>query len=131
MPHQTRWTENGCHLTVFDTIDGPELIRINDEMCGAEQFDNIQYFVRDLSRIRMNRLCPSDLIEAAYINTVASTYKPRLRGAFIVSDPVTESHVQHYIDQSKKAGNHWEMAIIHDPDAALQWATAHLPQRDH
>ncbi len=124
MPHKTQWTENGCHQTVCDTIDGHELVRINDEMCGAEQFDNIQYFIRDLSRILMNRLQPSDLVEAAYINYVASTYKPRLRGAFVVGDPITESHVQHYIHQSNMAGNHWELAIFHDHDAALKWATA-------
>jgi hypothetical protein len=124
MPHQTTWTDNGCHLTVWDTIDGAELIRINDEMCGSERFDSLDYFVRDLSRIQMNRLVHSDLLEAAYILKVASSYKSRLRGAFIVSDPVTESHVQNYIQQSRQAGNPWEMQIFHDPAAALQWATA-------
>lgn len=124
MPHETTWTEKDCHLTVYDTIDGAELIRINDEMCGSERFDSLDYFVRDLSRIKMNRLQPSDLLEAAYINQVASSYKPHLRGAFIVSDPVTESHVQNYIQQSRQAGNPWEMRIFHDPAAALQWAAA-------
>ncbi len=124
MPHQTVWTDKGCHLTVYDCIDGSELVNINNEMCGSEHFDSIDYFIRDLSRIQINRLQPSDLLEAAYINSVASSYKPHLRGTFIVSDPITESHVQNYIEQSRRAGNPWKMKIFHDMKAALQWATA-------
>lgn len=121
MGHKTTWTSDGCHVDVYDVITGGELAQINEEFCSSEHFDNVKYFIRDLTKIKSNLLQEDDIMEAAFIASVASGYSRRIRAAFVVHDVTTERLVKKFALYSMNAGSKWNIKIFKDAASAADW----------
>ncbi len=123
MAHKTRWAQGGCYVDVFGEITSQELSQINSEMTGSPHFDDMKFFVRDLSGITRQSIDLDSIVVAAFCNQAASTYKRKLRGAFVVTDAATRERVLHYIAESRALGSTWELRMFEDQRSANAWAT--------
>lgn len=124
MSHVTHWVPAGCLVDVSGTIDNQELAQINSEMTGSPRFDDIAYFLRDLTAITRQGIDFDALSYAAFFNWGASLSKKHLRGAFVVGDEQTAQRVGHYIRESARAGSSWDQRVFVDRASALTWAEA-------
>ncbi len=58
---------------------------------------------------------------AAYINYSASSYKKKLKGAFVIDNEKIKENVKFYIETSEKIGITWEQRIFANIHEALVW----------
>lgn len=124
MAYTTTWIGNGCIVDLHDEITGEEFAAINDELCGSPRLDEVRFFVRDLTRVSMARVDGAVLEVAAFINAVASSYKWRLKGAFVVAGHEVRDHILRYLEQSRIAGCTWDQQIFCCRETALAWASS-------
>jgi hypothetical protein len=124
LAHVTRWTDVGCIVDVQGEMTNEELRAINGELTGSARFEDLGYFVRDLTGVTRQSLALDELTCAAYTNWAASAYNKELRGAFVVGDAATLARVDYYIQQSQQAGCRWELKVFSNFAAALAWAEA-------
>ncbi len=95
----------------------------SSEMTGSPHFDDMKFFVRDLSGVTQQSIDLDSIVVAAFCNQAASTYKRKLRGAFVVTDAATRERVLHYIAESRALGTTWELRMFEDQPSANAWAT--------
>lgn len=121
MAHNTDWNEKGCIVHISEKLTYKEIEMINCELTSNYSFDDIKYFIRDLTAVNSFEISEDELEYEAYINLGASLYKKRLKGAFVIKLKKVEDYVKFYIDTSKNIGNPWEQKIFSNFDDAFKW----------
>jgi len=121
MPHKTIWNDVGCIVEINGVISYDDVEKINSELCSSHNFINIDYFIRDLTAVQSVSISKYELEIAAYINYSASSYKKKLKGAFVIDNEKIKENVKFYIETSEKIGITWEQRIFANIHEALVW----------
>ena len=121
MSHRTVWSDDGCIVHISDKLIYKEVEEINRELCSNYNFDNIKYFLRDLTAVKSVEISKDELEYAAYINFAASSYKQKLKDAFVINHKKIEENVNFYIETCKSIGISWDQRIFPDAVQALAW----------
>jgi len=121
MPYKTVWNNAGCIVEIYGAINYEDVEKINTELCSSYNFINIDYFIRDLTAVKSVEISKYELEIAAYINYSASSYKKKLKGAFVINNEIIKNNVKFYIETSEKIGITWEQRIFANIHDALAW----------
>ena len=121
MAHRTTWEKDGCIIRIFGTFSADELEGINEEFTNHKNFDEVHYFIRDLTEIQEIKLSLDDIQVMAYKDAASSLSSKKIRGAFIVNNEMTAQISSYYIEQSLEAGSRWIQSIFYDFETAEKW----------
>jgi hypothetical protein len=121
MSYEMIWEAKGVYVTFWGNVDTQQVDSATCDMYNHKRFDDIDYFIWDATQIKNLDMTQDDTEIIAYTDNVASSYKNRLKGAFIASDPEVCEVVRQYIELSIAIGNPWEHRLFSDEIMARNW----------
>lgn len=124
MAYMMNWETRGVFVTFAGHVDAQQVESATCEMYNHKRFDDIEYFIWDATQIKSLDMTQDDTEIIAYTDNVASSYKHRLKGAFIANDPEVCEVVRQYIELSIAIGNPWEHRLFSDEINARNWVAS-------
>lgn len=121
MSYKMNWEANGVYVTFEGHVDAQQVDSATCEMYNHKCFDDLEYFIWDATQMKSLDMTQDDTQIIAYTDNVASSYKHRLKGAFIANDPAVCALVRQYIELSIAIGNPWEHRLFGSEIMARNW----------
>ena len=123
MAHNTTWEESGIYWQFFGYVSAQEVEEANNEMYGDLRFDDIKYFIWDMSNATGWGMTESDAAYSAATDKGASRTTKKVKGALISNDEKVRAIMNIYIEVSSKIENPWELRIFNKLEDAREWVS--------
>jgi len=121
MPHKTIWEKDGIYWQFYGDITLAEVHEANGEAYGDHRFDDIKYFIWNMTDVNNLEMSLDDAKKPACTDEVASSYKRRLNGAFAATDKHIRKVIERYIELSIEHKSTWNLKLFYTEDDARKW----------
>ena len=124
MTYKITWGKEGINFQFFGDVTASELHDANNEIYGDHRFDDIKYFIWDMTGAKNLEMIKDEAEISVYTDHVATSYKRSLKGAFVANDKHVRKIIKHYIDKSIKLGSTWELNLFYKTEDAKEWISS-------
>jgi hypothetical protein len=104
-----------------DKVTYLELREVGAAHYGDSRFDSVQYIISDFTGADLSQITLKDPTIIASLDSVAVSYKPELRMAFVVRDEYQQMLCEKYIEDSLGFESSWSHQIVFSFDEARKW----------
>jgi len=115
------WKDKSALLVFTGAVDFKELRSAGDAFYGDARLESIDYLLVDFRQADFSNLLEDDANSIVVFDSVASTYKPILKMAFLIESELHRLICEAYIAFSKTLFDTWDYKIFEDPAKAQIW----------
>ena len=119
-----QWNKGNARLTFTGKVDFKEIHEAGNVFYGDKRLEDINYILIDFRQADFSNLTEKDAESIAVFDSIASTYKPELKMAFLIYNELQELICNAYIQYSKTLFDTWRYMIFQDLSAAKEWCEA-------
>jgi hypothetical protein len=124
MPYKIDWIGKYAVVVFNGIVTYQELRETGDAHYGDSRFDGIEYLIVDFSGADLSQIMLHEPTILASLDSVAVTYKPELKMAFVVRDEYQQQLCVKYIEDSLGFESSWSHQIVFSFDEARKWCEA-------
>jgi hypothetical protein len=122
MPYKVTWIDRGAIQKYSGSLAFTDIENADNILFGDSRFDDINYIIIDCMDVDETQLRGEDASVLAYTDNVATTYKRRLKIAFVCQLQSLASQIGDYIKYLQNLGTTWDVGIFSDLKSAEDWA---------
>ena len=121
MAHNTTWEERGIYWKFSGHVSAVEVEEADNEMYGDPRFDEIKYFIWDMTDASELGMTESDSDFPAGTDRAAAYTNKNLNGALVSNNEQIRKRFKRYIEVSSEIGNPWKLKIFNNLEDARAW----------
>lgn len=124
MPHNTIWEKEGIYWQFFGIVPLQEIREADNEVYGDARFDDLKYFIWDATDVKQLDLSENEVDVPASLDTITTSYKPTMKGAFVAGDKGVRGGIERYIKTSLELGSTWKFKLFENIQDARKWVAS-------
>jgi hypothetical protein len=119
MPYNITWKPGGVIWTFHGILTGQDGVKANLDIYGDPRFDDLQYGIVDLSKVKQFDLTGEDVEAAAALDEAATITNPRLILAIVAHESEAVKFAELY--KSAMSESSWKVEIFQSMEDAEEW----------
>lgn len=121
MSYKIHWLGDNSVVVVEGQVTYQQLREIGPAHFGSEKFSDLRYGIIDFTRADLGQVTMDKSKVLASIDSIAVTYKTKLKLAFVVADEYQRTLCERYIEDSAGFRSTWTQGIFPSIEEARTW----------
>ena len=121
MAYHITWEKNGTVLNFRGKLSIQEINQANWTLHSDARIDHHKYSIWFLLEADLSSITKTDILNAAAMNRVASTYLHSMKVALIAQEIHAVEICNYYIESTKKDDSTWEFGLFDSIESAIEW----------
>lgn len=121
MPYEITWEAKGVYIKFRGIVSSYEDDEANNQLYRDPRFEDSDYFIWDMTDVIRFEMADDEIDFPAITDKVATSYKPKLKGALIATDKAVQRIIELYIYKSVEMESSWELKLFNHISDARRW----------